>query len=228
MPTEKEVYQSHADRYEQLVLREDYQNNIPAHIQAIQNTDGADIIELGVGTGRLTRWLVKRARSVSACDASHHMLIQAKKILGILDHTLLCAADMRSTPFPSNSADLVIAGWSFCYLAVWGKENWRQELEQGLEECRRLLKPGGALILLENYGTGSELPNPPNHLNEYFGFLSEAGFHSHWFRTDYQFCSLQEALELSGFFFGEEIAAKVEINNWVILPECTGLFWQIL
>ena len=54
----------------------------------------------------------------------------------------LCVADMRQTPYTPKSADMVIAGWSFCYLAVWGEDKWKKELGQGLEEAKRLLAPG--------------------------------------------------------------------------------------
>ena len=227
MTTEKEVYESHADQYELLILREDYQNNIPQEINRIIPIEGLAIVDLGAGTGRLTRILADKARRIAACDASQHMLTQAKDILRTKQNSkiVLSASDMRLTPFASHSADLVIAGWSFCYLAVWGGDNWQREVDKGLAEARRLLKPGGVMIMLENYGTGFETPNPPPHLNAYFEYLMQKGFSSSWFRTDYQFASFDEALELSGFFFGEEYAAKVKENHWTVLPECTGLYW---
>jgi len=155
------------------------------------------------------------------------MLHQAANILrdDVIHKSVLSVADMRHTPFPAACADMVIAGWSFCYLAVWGADNWKPELEKGLHEVMRLLRPGGVVILLENYGTGSETPAPPPHLDPYFGYLEEKGFQSGWLRTDYRFESMQEAVELSNFFFGDELAAKVKQNQWVILPECTGILW---
>lgn len=227
MPTEKEVYQSHADRYEQLVFREDYQKNLPKAVRNIRDFAGLDIVELGAGTGRLTRFLAREARKVYAGDLSFHMLSRAAGLLQPeeIAHCVLSVADMRRMPFPDACADLVVAGWSFCYLAVWGADRWQAELENGLGEALRLLRPGGVVILFENYGTGSETPNPPPHLNGYFDFLKGKGFRSYWIRTDYNFASMQEAQDLSDFFFGGELAEKVRKNQWKILPECTGVFW---
>lgn len=228
MPTEKEVYEGHADQYERLILREDHENNIPAAINQIKPIADADIIELGAGTGRVTRLLSGSARSVRASDLSLHMLTTARDVLAQQNtsNTILCVADMRRTPYAADCADLIIAGWSFCYLAVWGEEKWKDELEAGLDEAQRLLRPGGVMMMLENYGTGHETPAPPPHLDPYFAFLKDKGFKDTWFRTDYAFQSLDEALALSGFFFGEEMSEKVRQNQWTRLPECTGLLWK--
>ena len=228
MPTEKEVYDAHADQYERLILREDNQNNLPKEINQIRDIQGSTIVEFGAGTGRLTRFLAKDAAFIAASDLSHHMLSQAKGILrkNHVRNTHLCVADMRQTPYASQSADVIIAGWSFCYLAVWGTDQWKKGLEQGLEEAERLLQPGGVMILFENFGTGFENPTPPPHLSDYFEFLNNNGFRSTWFRTDYQFEDLSEAVELSSFFFGDELSRKVKNNDWTLLPECTGMFWK--
>jgi len=228
MPTEKEVYGGHADQYERLILREDHTNNLPVAINKVRDIQDIDIIELGAGTGRLTRFLAKTARFVSASDLSYHMLGTAREVLENqnAENAIICVSDMRNTPYPDHCADMVIAGWSFCYLAVWGEEKWKAELDLGLMEAQRLLRPGGVMIMLENYGTGSETPDPPEHLGAYFSYLIENGFKETWFRTDYAFRDLNEAVALSGFFFGEQMAEKVRRNKWTTLPECTGLLWK--
>ena len=81
MPTEKEVYGGHADQYERLILREDHTNNLPVAINKVRDIRDIDIIELGAGTGRLTRFLAKTARFVSASDLSYHMLGTAREVL---------------------------------------------------------------------------------------------------------------------------------------------------
>ncbi len=234
MPTEKEVYENHADQYERLIRREDYQNNILSAIEDYCPLDGLDVVELGAGTGRLTRLLAPRVRSIKAFDASAHMLEVAEKSLRemVLTNWQTGMADHRQVPLADKSADLVISGWSFCYLAVWGGADWQSALQDGLNEIQRILRPGGMVIIIESLGTGTEKPHPPEHLGAYFDWLAEApfgddtGFERGWTRSDYRFESIEEAVELSTFFFGEEMGQQVREKNWVILPECTGVWWK--
>ena len=228
MPSEQEVYRHHTGQYERLIRCEDYENNILLSLKRVISLDGLHVVEMGAGTGRLTRLLTPQVNSILAMDVSPAMLQVAR--LSLLDGSHqnwhLCAADNRHLAAASASADLVISGWSFCYLAVWGGEDWHQQLENGMAEVRRVLKPNGTLIILETLGTGFETPQPPGHLVDYFAYLKDQGFQSSWLRTDYQFESMAEAIELASFFFGEEMATKVRENNWVILPECTGMWWK--
>ena len=235
MPTEKEVYQAHADQYERLIRREDYQNNLLAAIEAYFPLNrNVDVVELGAGTGRLTRLLAPRVRSITAFDTSAHMLETAESTLHETGHTnwVTAVADHRHVPVAGRSADMVISGWSFCYLAVWGGPEWRSALQNGLNEIQRILRPGGMILIIESLGTGTEKPRPPEHLQAYFDWLAEApfgdgtGFERGWTRSDYRFESLDEAVELSTFFFGEEMGRQVREKNWVILPECTGIWWK--
>jgi len=228
MPTEKEVYESLADEYERLIQREDYQGNILSAIESYCPLDGIDVVELGAGTGRLTRLLAPYVKSIQAFDASAHMLETAAESLREMGVTNWSTdvADHRQIPVEDASADLVISGWAFCYLAVWGGADWQSALDDGLREIERILRPNGMVIIIETLGTGHEKPNPPEHLSGYFDWLTEAGFERGWMRTDYRFESLEEAVELSTFFFGEEMGQKVREKNWAILPECTGIWWK--
>jgi ubiquinone/menaquinone biosynthesis C-methylase UbiE len=228
MPTEQQVYETHADQYERMIRREDYQNNIERAIEQILAPDGLDIVDLGAGTGRLTRLLAPRARSICAFDLSAHMLAETEKSLREmgLANWQTGVADHRQIPLPAESADLVVSGWSFCYLAVWGGAEWKSALEAGLAEIKRILRPGGTVILLETLGTGHAAPRPLEKLAGYYAWLEEKGFQSTWMRTDYRFESLDEAAELAAFFFGEQMGQEVRVKNWQVLPECTGVWWR--
>lgn len=227
MPEHQEIYQQYAQQYDRLVMREDYQQRILPAIEKILPLAELDVVELGAGTGRLTTLLAPQVHSIHALDASSAMLALAQNKLQAagLYNWRIEVADHRQLPLPDSCASLVISGWSLCYLVDWNQASWRAEVEQALSEIRRILHPGGSLILLETLGTGFETPHPPAHLLDYYAMLAEIGFSSTWIRTDYRFESLAEALELARFFFGEELAAQISASGSPILPECTGLWW---
>ncbi len=220
------VYRSQAARYDLLIEREDYLGNLLPAMQDLLSLEGLDVVELGAGTGRLTRMLAPKAASILAFDRAPHMLFAAREHLeaGQDGAWHLCACDHRHIPAADESADLAISGWSIAYLVEEGGEGWREEVDRALAEMERVLRSDGTILLLETLGTGFETPHAPDHLADYFSHLEQIGFQRKWLRTDYRFSSLQEAVDLAGFFFGSELADLVRENKWVILPECTGIW----
>jgi ubiquinone/menaquinone biosynthesis C-methylase UbiE len=229
-PDHKKTYRSETENYDQLISREDYQGNILREIERICHPDGLDILDLGAGTGRFEVLLAESAGSITALDLSPAMLgiAQQKLIETGAKNWHLVAGDHRALPLRSRDYDLVLSGWSICYLVDWYPDGWRDELKLAFKEIERVIRPGGRLILIETQGTGFKTPTPPPHLEEYFEYLREDGFVFSWIRTDYAFTDLEEAKTISNFFFGEELAAKVEENNWVQMPECTGFWTKVL
>jgi len=225
---QRQIYQTDGARYEALISREDYQGNIPRTVDEIIDVDGLDVLDLGAGTGRLTLLLAPRARSIHAFDASAEMLrvCRERLIASGLSNWQVDVTDHRQLPVEDYSADLVVSGWSVSYLAVWSQENGQAELDKWLNEMKRVLREDGTIILFESLGTGNEEPVRLEHVESTYQWLDANGFASKWIRTDYKFESLEEAQELSRFFFGDELGDKVEQNQWVILPECTGVWWR--
>ena len=228
MPTQEEIYQTEGDKYEALIAREDYQGNILESLREITPLENYAVYDLGAGTGRLACLLAPLVKFVRAFDVSKEMLRVCREKLtkSGLTHWQVDVADHRQLPVEDSSADFVISGWSVAYLAVWNPETWRAELEKWMDEMKRVLKPGGQIILFESLGTGNESPIQLEHLKDYYPWLDETGFQHKWIRTDYKFESLDEAEYLSRFFFGDELGDKVRKNNWQVLPECTGVWWK--
>lgn len=225
---QRKIYQTEADRYKALISREDYQGNIPQAIHEIINVDGLDILDLGAGTGRLTLLLAPRAKTIRAFDVSSEMLrVCRERLLSSgLSNWQTDVADHRNLPVEDNSADLVVSGWSVSYLAVWNPDSWREELKEWLGEMKRVLRRGSHIVLFESLGTGNESPTQLSHLENFYPWLDEVGFQNKRIRTDYKFESLEEAEELSRFFFGDELGDKIRQNNWIVLPESTGVWWK--
>jgi ubiquinone/menaquinone biosynthesis C-methylase UbiE len=225
---QRKIYQTEGDRYEALIAREDYQGNIPRALDEIVNVAGLEVLDLGAGTGRLAVMLAPRVKSMRAFDASEEMLrvCREKLVASGLSNWQVEVADHRSIPVEDHSVDLVVSGWSVAYLYVWNPETWRVELEKWLGEMKRALRPNSHIVLFESLGTGNESPVQLEHLKGYYPWLDEVGFQNKWIRTDLKFDSIEEAQELSRFFFGDEFGDKVKHHNWVIVPECTGVWWK--
>lgn len=227
MPTQEEIYKTEGDKYEALIAREDHQGNILKSLREIMPLENRLVLDLGAGTGRLACMLAPHVSRVCAFDVSEEMLRVCKQKLTAsgLSSWQVELADHRKLPVEDASADLAVSGWSVSYLAVWYPNTWREEMESWLGEMKRVLRPGSFIVLFESLGTGNESPIKLEHLKDFYPWLDEAGFQNKWIRTDYKFESLAEAEELSRFFFGDELGNKVVQNNWVILPECTGVWW---
>ena len=225
----KAIYATQAEKYDQLVAREDYQGNILPALAQIRPLAGVDVIELGAGTGRLTRLLAPRVRSIYAFDASAHMLAVAgaRLIATGCSNWALGVADNRRLPLARATADVAIAGWSLGHLVGWYPHTWPDQVELALAEMKRVCRPRGTIILLETQGTGHATPRPPSPgLAAFYRWLeTEHGFHAAWIRTDYRFASVDEAADLTRFFFGDALAGQIRRSRLAVLPECTGIWW---
>lgn len=227
----KRIYAGEADRYEALVNREDYQQNLLPALGRITPLENLDVVEFGAGTGRLTMLLAPLVKSIRAFDEAPAMLevLKGRLAAGKVTNVEAGVADNREMPVESGSADLAIEGWSFGHMCGWYPATWREEIGKALAEMERILRPGGTAVLLETLGTGQETPQAPTpELAALYEWLAgELGYNHAWVRTDYRFASPDEAAELTGFFFGEEMAEALRRNSQVILPECTGIWWKI-
>jgi ubiquinone/menaquinone biosynthesis C-methylase UbiE len=227
MTDHKAIYQQDAERYDRLVMCEDQDENLLPAIEKIIPLDGLDVVELGAGTGRLTTLIAPKVHSLKAFDLSPHMLAITERKLEAMDlpKWKVKAADHRRIPLKKKCADLVISGWSICYLNEKTRKNWKKPFLQALKEMKRLLRSGGKIIIIETEGTGVTQPKPPQSMLNYLNLLREQGFRSEWIRTDYLFNSWEEAMELVPFFFGEEMLDDcINASDGVILPECTGIW----
>ncbi len=227
MPDYDQIYRTQADQYEQLVSHEDYQQNILPALQSIRSLEGLDVVELGAGTGRLSRMLVPLVKSLRLLDISQAMLdlAAAKLEKSGWQNWQIQIADHRHLPLRDQVADLIISGWSICYGVMENHEVRPANLDQILREMKRVLRPGGTIIILETQGTGFETPDPPDFLVPYYALLETHGFAFRWIRTDLRFDSLDEAEASVRFFMGDALADRVRQENWIIVPECTGIWW---
>lgn len=225
MPNHEAIYREEAAQYHEMIAR---QPDLLSVIEEIVPVRGLDVVDLGAGTGRLSAALAPVANSLVALDAAEAMLrVTAERLRAAgLDNWSVRVADHRELPLQGGSADLIVAGWSVCYLASVNVPDWERNLEQVIGEIKRVLRPGGTVILFETMGTGYEIPTPPEFLLPYYRKLTDAyGFSHRWIRTDYEFDDADQAERLTRFFFGDELADRVAADKLSRLPECAGVWW---
>ena len=225
MPDYETIYREHADVYNAMVAREDYAGRLLPALNRIRSLAGLDVIEMGAGTGRITRLLAPVVKSIAAFDREAAMLgVAAKTLTPRNGH--LAVGDNRRLPAADRCADVALAGWSLGHAQRWYPDTWSRETDQAVDEMRRVLRPGGTILIIETLGTGRETPQPPHAgLAAYYAYLeSRHGFARTWIRTDYKFESLEEEERLIRFFFGDEMADRLVREYPIILPECTGIW----
>ncbi|MFS1510988.1 class I SAM-dependent methyltransferase [Chengkuizengella sp. SCS-71B] len=220
MPNHTEIYKHKAETYYKLISK---QNNLVYTIEKIRPIKGLDIVDLGAGTGRLASVLAEEAKSIIALDASQEMLNITKKRLKKAGFTnwKTIVSDLRKLPLQDQSADLVVAGWSICYLGSENNPYWEQDIYKVIKEMKRVLRSNGTIIIFETHGTGVTSPAPPDFLKKYYtALVDDYGFSHQCIRLDYTFDHINQAEELTRFFFGNDLADKVVRENLVQLPEC--------
>lgn len=104
------------------------------------------ILDAGCGNGRYLRFLLCAAEPqavLDGCDVSLGMLRRARQRLRSR-RPLLVAAALQQLPYRDHSFDAVVCGWVLEHLP---------DLTAGLLELRRVLRPGGKLLLLTTEDT---------------------------------------------------------------------------
>jgi len=107
------------------------------------------VLEVGIGTGLNLPFYPDCCREIFGVDISPRMLGQADKRAALCQVPVkLEVMDVQDLLLNSDSFDCILATFVFCTVP---------DPFKGLRECRRVLKPGGKLILLEHMGSENEL-----------------------------------------------------------------------
>ena len=219
------VYAEGADDYHALVAHEDASGLLWQHLDALVDWSGLDVVELGAGTGRVTVPLASRARTVKAFDGAPAMLEVARRTLEAAgaSNVELAVAEHRSIPVADASADALIEGWAVAHHVDWEPTTWHTAVDDTVAEMRRIVRPGGSIVLIETLGTGVTVPTPPTEtLGALYDHLEQAhGFIRSWVRTDYAFADAESARHVVSTFFGDDMLAALD---GTVLPECTGIW----
>ncbi len=144
----REMFVSVAPRYDFLnhflSVRRDvaWRNAAAGALRKILQRPGSVAVDVCCGTGDLALALARfSAGRVLGADFCHPMLERAREKSARSTRPIFyLEADTLSLPFADNSADVITTAFGFRNLANYAR---------GLQEMRRVLKPGGSVAILE-------------------------------------------------------------------------------
>ena len=115
-----------------LVFLRDWANITPSSV----------VVDVGCGTGELARLLLEKNphQVIIGFDISEKMLAHAKQKLKHFDQVRFEQASASALPIPDNAFEVVVSANAFHYFP---------EPEKALAEIRRVLKPGGEIVILD-------------------------------------------------------------------------------
>lgn len=123
--------------------------------------DAGEVCDVGCGPGQVARYLHERGVNVCGLDLSAAMIEQARQLTPGIEFD---QADLRSLGAPDETWAGITAFYSLIHIP-------RNELTSALAELRRVLRPGGLLLLAFHIG------NETLHLDEWWGQAVCVDFH---------------------------------------------------
>jgi ubiquinone/menaquinone biosynthesis C-methylase UbiE len=106
----------------------------------VRNLPAPLVLDVGCGAGHVARTVAPWSRQVVAFDLTEAMLAQVEQLMRQqqIANVVTRQGDVEELPFEPASFDLVISRYS--------AHHWPHPA-RALEECLRVLRPGGALLL---------------------------------------------------------------------------------
>jgi SAM-dependent methyltransferase len=104
---------------------------------AVAEVSPKRVLEVGPGRGETSEWIVRETGAdVVAIDQSERM-VELTRARGIDARV----GDVQELPFENESFDCVVAAWMLYHVA---------DLDRGLSEVARVLRPGGRFVAVTN------------------------------------------------------------------------------
>jgi SAM-dependent methyltransferase len=107
---------------------------------------GADVLDVGCGTGFHLPGFATTARSVVGVEPHPPLVVQARRRVGALPSVRVVQASAEATTLREASVDVAHARWAYFF---------GPGCEPGLAELNQVMRPGGTAFVVDNDATRS-------------------------------------------------------------------------
>lgn len=203
---DSKAYYEDNDYYEIFSIAEDGENKVANYLKKF--VVDKIVLDAGCGTGKFLPSLESTSYKYIGIDLSHNQLKKAKE-KSQKNNSVFIRSDLSKIELENNSVDLIISTW------VLGTITDINDRNKCLSELKRILKPGGQILLVEN-DEGSEFEeirnrNNDNRTRDYNNWILSNDFVvSKQFDTYFLFNSMEEAKKSFEVIYGEPIANKIK------------------
>ncbi|ERN51092.1 class I SAM-dependent methyltransferase [Alkalihalophilus marmarensis] len=147
------------------------------------------ILDIGAGNGFTAAKLQTTQRTIIGMEPDELMIDRTKQVI----FTKGCAQDI---PFHTHTFDAAYSTWAFFFEGI-------TDLDKGIAEMKRVVKKGGPLIIVDNYGEDEFCALSDRLITSSTNHWIKRGFDYHVIETAFIFDHVEEARKLLGFYFGE-------------------------
>jgi SAM-dependent methyltransferase len=191
--------------YERENLAADADGALWVALAARIDWSGADVVDIGCGDGFHLPRFAQLARSVVGVEPHPPLVQRAGRRIRGLPRVRVLAGCAQQLPLPDASADLVHARIAYFF---------GPGCERGLGEARRVLRPGGTMVIIDLDGTHAPYGEwlcaaaPRYRPAAVEAFFADQGFDCHRVDTVWRFSDrgdLERALRIE---FTAEVAAR--------------------
>lgn len=137
---------NHTSTYEIENRATDPHGRLDAALRALADWDGATVLDLGCGSGFHLPGFAATAARVVGVEPHPDLLALARRRTRSLPHVTLLQGTAQEVPLPDASVDVVHARWAYFF---------GPGCEPGLAELDRVVRRGGAAVIVDNDGSRS-------------------------------------------------------------------------
>lgn len=166
---------------------------------------GRDVVDIGCGDGFHLPVFAEQARSVLGVEPHPPLVERARNRIAGLPNVNVVAGSAQRVPLPDGAVDLVHARTAYFF---------GPGCEPGITEALRVLRPGGALAVVDldgarpPYGKWLRADVPGYHPRRIEKFFTRLGFSTQRIETLWRFTDRESLVRVLSIEFSAKVAAR--------------------